>query len=678
MTSLKALKVTLKNRIISYFESDLDSDSVQDYPELVAEVMLNKYPRDYSNFRRKNFKKFVCLVRYSLEEINLNNHSKDDNSTNDNRIKKYTFNGNDDSFSDDDFSMPESTHNLNDLVTSSFQKPTTPKLSEFFTIDKTGDNSLKRKDSIIEIKPCKKIKSEDEFCLKTQEIKNAKTAKSKKQSTSNKDIAKVNFEVINPELDFSVLDGMDDVITKIKFYLQCYSLCHNKLMRRGFLLSGSAGTGKTTLGKCIAHELQMPMVVASSSQLLNGLPSEQGENVDRLFEQALSLEPCFVLIEKIELFMNDSKEHSTSSSLSEILIKNIDDLNSKDSDVWLIATTSKVENVDPQLLKGRRFEKTFHLPLPNLSKRVNLIRRYMDAYLTTSESNMDVVFNKTSVNLNIDHINLETQNDKKLTRTKRPVIVRLSDACTMQQLAEKTPSFSAPDLKILVEEALLHCFNNQQLSNDTDTMVVEVGVEDFEKALSLVKPSTMSEYIGSVPEVTWDSIGALGSIRDDLSWLILKPIKHPELFEKDCLPLQGGVMLYGPPGCGKTLIAKAIANEACLNFISVAGPELKDKYVGESEKNIRILFRRAQECAPCLIFFDEIDSICSTRGFGSETAGGINVVQQMLTELDGVRERKAVYVMGATNRIDQVDPAFLRENRCAYICCVLLRQYCMY
>ena len=679
MASLRELKAILKSKIESYFKNEIAASACQNIePEFIAEEMLNKYPRDFSNYRRKNFKKFVTIVRFCLQEIDfetISNIGKNKNDVDNASSSNY------DSHTDDDYSMPESTHNLNDWITSTYQKASSPTPTDCYVIDKMGDKNLKRKETVIENKVKKKVKSEDESFIKIAVADKEKPAKLRKPYTNTKDAPKAEFEVLNPECDFSELDGLDDVISKIKCYLQIYSLGKNKLMRRGFLFSGAAGTGKSTLAKCISHQLKLPLLVTSSTQLLDGLPSERGEKVDKLFAQALTMQPCFVLIEKLELFLSDSKEGSMPSLLSERLIKNIDDLNEQDSDVWLLATTSKVENLDPQLLKGRRFQKTFQLPLPNLSKRVDLLEKYINIYLTKPDCSDDVIVNKaqatTTTSVTLESMSVEEGSESSL-RVHRPVHVHLADDCTFRQLAEKTPSFSAPDLKILVEEALIHSLNRHLLhaeellpektpgsskENLGGGKKVELMMADFEKALCSVKASTMSEDVVSVPEVTWQDIGALDSIREDISWLILKHIKHPEVFERDRLPLQGGVMLYGPPGCGKTLIAKAIANEACLNFISVAGPELKNKYVGESEKNIRAVFSRAQECAPCLIFFDEIDSLCSTRSFSSESSGGISVVQQMLTELDGVRERKGVYVMGATNRIDQVDPAFLRENR---------------
>jgi len=190
-------------------------------------------------------------------------------------------------------------------------------------------------------------------------------------------------------------------------------------------------------------------------------------------------------------------------------------------------------------------------------------------------------------------------------------------------------------------------------------------MEDFLAAIPHVQPSSKREGFTTVPDVSWDDIGALASIREELTLSVLEPISHPEKFEALGLPLPAGVLLYGPPGCGKTLLAKAIANESGANFISVKGPELLDKYVGESERSVRVVFERARSSSPCIIFFDELDSLCPKRGSDSGGGGGVSerVVNQLLTEMDGLDSRRSVFVIAATNRPELIDPAMLRPGR---------------
>jgi ribosome biogenesis ATPase len=210
-------------------------------------------------------------------------------------------------------------------------------------------------------------------------------------------------------------------------------------------------------------------------------------------------------------------------------------------------------------------------------------------------------------------------------------------------------------------------------SNDINSIVpltpeqlnpLYITMEDFLAAIPHVQPSSKREGFATVPDVSWGDIGALASIREELTLSVLEPISHPEKFEALGLPLPAGVLLYGPPGCGKTLLAKAIANESGANFISVKGPELLDKYVGESERSVRVVFERARSSSPCIIFFDELDSLCPKRGSDSG-GGGVSerVVNQLLTEMDGLDSRRSVFVIAATNRPELIDPAMLRPGR---------------
>jgi ribosome biogenesis ATPase len=189
-----------------------------------------------------------------------------------------------------------------------------------------------------------------------------------------------------------------------------------------------------------------------------------------------------------------------------------------------------------------------------------------------------------------------------------------------------------------------------------------VTMSDFLSAIPLVQPSSKREGFATVPDVSWDDIGALQSVRDELTLSVLEPIRNPETFHALGLSLPAGVMLYGPPGCGKTLLAKAIAHESGANFISVKGPELLDKYVGESERAVRVVFERARSSSPCVVFFDELDSLCPKRGSDGGGGGGVSerVVNQLLTEMDGLDSRRSVFVIAATNRPELIDPAMMR------------------
>lgn len=203
--------------------------------------------------------------------------------------------------------------------------------------------------------------------------------------------------------------------------------------------------------------------------------------------------------------------------------------------------------------------------------------------------------------------------------------------------------------------------SNPLPDDELETLCIERV--DFLESLKSVQPSAKREGFITVPDVTWDDIGSLGDIREELKLAILAPVKFPQRLKQLGLSSPSGVLLCGPPGCGKTLLAKAVANEAGINFISVKGPELLNMYVGESERAVRQCFQRARNSAPCVIFFDEFDSLCPKRSDTSEGSAGMRVVNQLLTEMDGIEDRKGVFLMAATNRPDIVDPAVLRPGR---------------
>ncbi|GCC37380.1 hypothetical protein chiPu_0015884 [Chiloscyllium punctatum] len=273
--------------------------------------------------------------------------------------------------------------------------------------------------------------------------------------------------------------------------------------------------------------------------------------------------------------------------------------------------------------------------------------------------------------------------------------LKLPELFDFHQLARLTPGYVGADLMALCREAAMHTVNRVLIQQHEDSRQADtsqqqtelaeferlctllkdplplsekelqklhIEMTDFTDSLSVVQPSAKREGFATVPDVTWADIGALQEIREELSMAILAPIRHPEHFQLLGLSSPAGVLLAGPPGCGKTLLAKAVANESGLNFISVKGPELLNMYVGESERAVRQVFQRARNSAPCVIFFDELDSLCPRRS-EHESGASVRVVNQLLTEMDGLETRKQVFIMAATNRPDIIDPAVLRPGR---------------
>jgi len=255
--------------------------------------------------------------------------------------------------------------------------------------------------------------------------------------------------------------------------------------------------------------------------------------------------------------------------------------------------------------------------------------------------------------------------------------MRLMPELDMKEIVKMTPGYVGADISTLCKEASIQAVSriiheqafefkedstSEKMEEDKELESIFIELQDFQKASKRVQPSAQREGFSTVPNTSWKDVGALDQVRADLQLSIVEPILHPETFKRIGLNAPAGVLLYGPPGCGKTLVAKAVSNESKANFISIKGPELLNKYVGESEKAVRQLFKRARASAPCVIFFDELDSLCPRRG-SENNSSSERVVNQLLTEMDGLDDRRNVFVIAATNRPDIIDPAMLRPGR---------------
>ncbi|CAJ0581309.1 unnamed protein product, partial [Mesorhabditis spiculigera] len=464
---------------------------------------------------------------------------------------------------------------------------------------------------------------------------------------------------------------------------------------KGLLINGPPGCGKTMFAQAIPGEFGIHMIRLAATELVSGVSGETEDKVRQLFEAAKRYSPCFLIIDDIDAITPKKETASREmerrivtqlcNSLDELFTRSKDPrleerlefgadgdikLNGNDTPedprVLVIGTTSRPDALDIGL--RRRFDLEIALGIPDEYAREKII---------------SVI-------------------------CKLP----LDDSINVKMLARWTPGYVGADLKALMSAAancaISRIFDTmvkradqrqRQLTNaqvdeelgkvlsflnsDDDPETIDrlggfhVSMADFERAIELVQPSAKREGFATVPDVTWDDIGALSDVRCELDWSILKKVKRPEDFELLGIPNkpQGmllsnfrlissflGILLCGPPGCGKTLLAKAVANEAGINFISVKGPELLNMYVGESERAVRTVFGRARDSSPCVIFFDELDALCPVRS-QNESSGGARLVNQLLTEMDGVEARKQVFLIGATNRPDMIDPAILRPGR---------------
>lgn len=347
--------------------------------------------------------------------------------------------------------------------------------------------------------------------------------------------------------------------------------------------------------------------------------------------QAEKNSPAIIFIDEIDSIApkRDKAQGEVERRIVSQMLTLMDGLKAR-SNVVVIGATNRVNTIDPALRRFGRFDREIDIGVPDENGRLEIMR-------------------------------VHTRN------------MKLSDDVDLEKLAKETHGFVGADIAALCTEAAMQCIREKMELIDIEDENVDAEVLDslsvtndhFKFALGQSNPSSLRETIVEVPTVTWDDIGGLTDVKRDLRELVQYPVEHPEMFEKFGMSPSKGVLFYGPPGCGKTLLAKAVANECQANFISVKGPEMLTMWFGESEANVRDVFDKARGAAPCVLFFDELDSIAKSRGGSMGDAGGAGdrVMNQLLTEMDGVGSKKNVFVIGATNRPDIIDSALMRPGR---------------
>ncbi|OTF77318.1 nuclear valosin-containing protein-like protein [Euroglyphus maynei] len=436
--------------------------------------------------------------------------------------------------------------------------------------------------------------------------------------------------LVEPKVRFDDFGGIDDVIEDIQ-RLDLY-LKLGVDAPRGFLLHGPPGVGKSLLVEALANDLQIAYLRCGATEIVAGISGESEEKIRQLFALAKELKPCLLFIDEIDA-ITPKRENAAREMERRIVTQVItcmDELSASDGSgrgVMVIGATNRPDSLDPALRRAGRFDREIALGIPDEKCRLEIIR---------------VLSRNIKVDSNFD----------------------------FESLAHRTPGYVGADLKSLIREAAilaLERFMNPSISSMTIEQIDETNFQiefcDFDGALKRVQPSSKREGFATVPDVTWNDVGALSAIRQELQLSILAPVRFTRDVEKLGLSLSVGILLCGPPGCGKTLLAKAIANESGINFISVKGPELLNMYVGESERAVRAVFNRARCSKPCVIFFDEIDALCPRRTDSSDSSNVTSrVVNQLLTEMDGLESRDC-FLLAATNRPDILDPAILRPGR---------------
>ncbi|MBL7169516.1 MAG: CDC48 family AAA ATPase [Candidatus Aenigmarchaeota archaeon] len=439
-----------------------------------------------------------------------------------------------------------------------------------------------------------------------------------------------------PAVTYEDVGGIHQAIQKVREMIEL-PLRHPELFGRlgieppkGVLLYGPPGTGKTLLARAVANESGANFYSVSGPEIFSKWYGQTEQNLRKIFEQAEKNAPSIIFIDEIDA-MAPKREEVTGEverrTVSQLLTL-MDGLK-KRGKVIVIAATNRENALDPALRRPGRFDREIELGVPDKRGRKEILQIHSRRMPLAKDVNLD-------------------------------------------ELAEITYGYVGADLEALVKEAAMYALRRLlpqikwkeegELPEDLLEKLI-VTQDDFRHALKLVEPSAMREVLIEVPNVKWGDVGGLEQVKQELQEAVEWPLKTPESFERMGISPPRGVLLYGPPGCGKTMLAKAVATESNANFISVKGPELFSKWVGESEKKVRELFRRAKQVSPSIIFFDEIDSMVPKRGMSVGENVSEKIVSQMLTELSGLEDLHDVVVVAATNRPDMLDPALLRPGR---------------
>ncbi|KAM7050040.1 nuclear valosin-containing protein-like [Molossus nigricans] len=438
---------------------------------------------------------------------------------------------------------------------------------------------------------------------------------------------------------------------------------------RGVLLHGPPGCGKTLLAHAIAGELDLPILKVAATEVVSGVSGESEQKLRELFEQAVSNAPCVLFIDEIDAIT--PKREVASKDMERRIVAQLltcmDDLTNvaATARVLVLGATNRPDSLDPALRRAGRFDREICLGIPDEASRERILQTLCRKLRLPETFPFRHLAHLTPGFVGADLMAL--CREAAMCAVSR-VLMQLQDTQRKDPGAEGLPFEGGQEPRIGTEptqdelESLLGLLRNQDPLSEEQLQGLCIELNDFIVALSSVQPSAKREGFATVPNVTWADIGALEDIREELTMAILAPVRHPEQFQALGLVTPAGVLLAGPPGCGKTLLAKAVANESGLNFISVKGPELLNMYVGESERAVRQVFQRAKNSAPCVIFFDEVDALCPRRS-DRETGASVRVVNQLLTEMDGLETRQQVFIMAATNRPDIIDPAILRPGR---------------
>ncbi|MDE4077476.1 CDC48 family AAA ATPase [Candidatus Methanosphaera massiliense] len=444
------------------------------------------------------------------------------------------------------------------------------------------------------------------------------------------------FEGVENLIDVSYEDigGLQNEVKKIREMVEI-PLKRPELFKqlgisapKGVLLHGPPGTGKTLLAKAVANETNAHFILINGPEIMSKYVGGSEEQLRELFEEAEDNAPSIIFIDELDAIAPKREEVTGDVERRTVaqLLTLMDGLKSR-GEVVVIGATNRPDAIDEALRRPGRFDREIEIGVPDKDERKEILE----------------------------------------VHTRR---MPLAEDVNLDEITEVTHGFVGADLEALCKEAAMRVLRRVLPEIQTDKEVppeilqkMVLHKDDFKEALKEIQPSALREVLVQIPDVKWEDVGGLEDAKQELKEAVEWPLKNPEKFKKFGITPPKGVLLTGVPGTGKTLLAKAVANESDANFISVKGPELLSKWVGDSEKGIREIFRKAKQTAPTVIFFDEIDAIASTRGQGNDSGVTERVVNQLLTEMDGMEELHDISVIAATNRPDILDPALLRPGR---------------
>lgn len=553
------------------------------------------------------------------------------------------------------------------------------------------------------------------------------TSNSKKRKNKDKDSSsssshkkRVKVDRSPPKMSLKSLGGLEDVFTELMEVVGMPVL-HPEIYLstgiqppRGVLLHGPPGCGKTTIANSLAGDLGVSFINISAPSVVSGMSGESEKKVREIFDEAKGLAPCIIFIDEIDAITpkrDGGAQREMERRIVAQLLTCMDELtleNTGGKPVIVIGATNRPDSLDAALRRAGRFDREISINVPSEPARLAILERMTETLKISGDLGLKELAKLTPGFVGADLKALVTSAGvaaiKRIFSTLSDESGRLPSDLDNNKIEESTANsndqMDVDDVNDVNEEFVTPLTTPLTPSNPTSLLGHEVGSpdinqnkntkelstiqkflekhpdlltqkqleplsitkEDFLTALPTIQPTAKREGFATVPDVSWANVGALSNIRVELHMAIVQPIKRPEIYLRVGISAPAGVLMWGPPGCGKTLLAKAVANESKANFISVKGPELLNKYVGESERAVRQVFSRARASVPCIIFFDELDALVPRRDT-SLSESSSRVVNTLLTELDGLNNRRGIFVIGATNRPDMIDPAMLRPGR---------------